>query len=126
MIDLFIFSIVIALLISTGVYKSKRIKSESSYLFAARKTRWTALTATLVMTEFNSATLISFSSLGYVAGFWALLLPFIFLFGLLFYAGTVAKKWKAFDGLSVAGFFSQRYGQDIGSYASLLLLLAML
>src|SRR3989338_9316316 len=78
------------------------------------------------MTEFNSATLISFSSLGYIAGFWALVLPFIFLFGLIFYALTVAEKWKAFDGLSVAGFFSKRYGKNMGTYASILLLLAML
>ncbi|MGC1878973.1 MAG: hypothetical protein WA347_05160 [Rhabdochlamydiaceae bacterium] len=126
MIDFITFSIVITLLIGAGLYQSKRIKSESGYLFAGRKTRAAALTATLVMTEFNSATLISFSSLGYAAGFWALMLPFIFLIGLLFYAAMVAKKWKGFDGLSVAGFFSSRYGCDIGSYASILLLIAML
>jgi solute:Na+ symporter, SSS family len=126
MIDSILFGIVLALLIGAGICKSKQIKSESAYFFAERKTKWAALTATLVMTEFNSATLISFSSLGYAAGFWALMLPLIFLIGLLFYAGTVAKKWKAFDGLSVAGFFSKRYGRDIGSFASLLLLLAML
>jgi Na+/proline symporter len=125
-LDLFIFISVISLLIGAGIYRSKQIQSESSYLFAERKTKWAALTATLVMTEFNSATLISFSSIGYAAGYWALLLPFIFLFGLLFYAMTVAKKWKAFDGLSVAGFFSKRYGQDVGSFASILLLIAML
>ena len=126
MIDITAFFLVIALLLSVGVFRSRRIASESSYLFAERKTRWMALTATLVMTEFNSATLISFSSLGYGAGFWALTLPLIFLFGLLFYAIAVAKKWKAFDGLSVAGFFTLRYGRDIGSYASVLLLIAML
>lgn len=125
-VDLIIFCLVIALLVGVGIYRSKRIISESSYLFAERKTKWPALTATLVMTEFNSATLISFSSLGYAAGFAALTLPFIFLFGLLFYAATVAKKWKAYDGLSVAGFFSKRYGKDIGAYASALLLIAML
>src|SRR5271169_1429898 len=97
MIDLLSFCFILALLIGTGVYQSKSINSESSYLFAQRKTKWGALTATLVMTEFNSATLISFSSLGYVAGFWALILPFIFLCGLLFYALVVAKKWKAFE-----------------------------
>lgn len=125
-LDFFTFTLVIALLLGAGIYRSRRITSESSYFFAERKTGWMALLATLVMTEFNSATLLSFSSLGFGAGFWALTLPFIFLFGLLFYAMTVAKKWKAFDGLSVAGFFSARYGRDIGSYASILLLIAML
>jgi len=124
--DFLTFWSVIGLLAVIGIYKSKTIRSESAYLFAERKTKWAALTATLVMTEFNSATLISFSSLGYTAGFWALVLPFIFLFGLIFYALTVARKWKAFDGLSVAGFFSQRYGKNMGTYASILLLLAML
>jgi Na+/proline symporter len=125
-IDLLSFSGVIALLVAIGIYKSKLIQSESAYLFAERKTKWGALTATLVMTEFNSATLISFASLGYIAGYWALALPFIFLIGLLFYAVTVAKKWKEFDGLSVAGFFSQRFGKNMGTFASVLLLLAML
>ena len=124
--DFLTFCGVIGLLVAIGLYKSKTIRSESAYLFAERKTKWAALTATLVMTEFNSATLISFSSLGYTAGFWALVLPFIFLFGLIFYALTVAEKWKAFDGLSVAGFFSKRYGKNMGTYASILLLLAML
>lgn len=126
LIDTIAFLSILALLMGVGIFQSKRVKTEASYLFAERKTKWAALTATLVMTEFNSATLISFASLGYAAGLWALSLPFIFLFGLLFYAATVAKKWKAFDGLSVAGFFSQRYGKDIGSCASLLLLIAML
>lgn len=99
--------------------------TESAYLFADRKMGWVALTATLVMTEFNSATLISFSSMGYGMGLQALVFPLIFLVGLLFYAVTVAKKWKTFDGLSVAGFFTERYGHGLGRLTSALLLLAM-
>jgi solute:Na+ symporter, SSS family len=104
---------------------SFRFKSESSYLLAERKTGFFSLTATLVMTELNTATLISFASLGYIAGFWSLVLPFIFLIGLLFYAATVAKKWKAFNGLSVAAFFSKRYGTGLGKFVSITLLIAM-
>jgi solute:Na+ symporter, SSS family len=125
-VDFIALSSVILILITSGVCKLKRVNTESTYLFAERKTKWAALTATLVMTEFNSATLISFSSFGYAVGFWALTLPFIFLIGLLFYAVAVAEKWKAFDGLSVAGFFSSRYGCTSGSYASILLLVSML
>lgn len=124
--DLAIFIGVLTLLVGTGMYRSRSIHTESAYLFAERKTRWPALTATLVMTEFNSATLISFSSLGYIAGYWALIMPFIFLIGLLFYAVTVAKKWKEFDGSSVAGFFTKRYSRPLGITASLLLLFAMI
>ncbi len=125
-VDLVLFVSVLLLLLVMGVYRAKQTTSENGYLFAERKTKWGALTATLVMTEFNSATLISFAGLGYAAGFWALSLPFIFLFGLLFYAVTVAKKWKEFDGLSVASFFSARYNKGIGTFASALLLFAML
>lgn len=84
-----------------------------------------ALTATLVMTEFNTATLISFSSLGYIAGIKALSLPGIFLIGLLFYALTVAKKWKEFNGFSVVDFFSSLYGKNLGVISSIFLLVAM-
>ncbi|MCH9626444.1 MAG: hypothetical protein S4CHLAM2_00660 [Chlamydiales bacterium] len=122
--DLLFFIGVLLLLITVGI--SKQSRSESAYLFADRKTGPLALTATLVMTEFNSATLISFSSLGYAVGFRALLLPFVFLIGLLFYAVTVAKKWKTYDGQSVAGFFTERYGKKIGIGTSLLLMVAML
>ncbi len=97
-------------------------RTESSYLVADRQTGFFALTATLAMTEFNTATLVAFSSLGYLAGFWSLIIPLIFLIGLLFYAITVAKKWKSFNGLSVAAFFRQRYGNDIGRFASIALL----
>ncbi|MFZ0565348.1 MAG: hypothetical protein WAM28_04110 [Chlamydiales bacterium] len=125
-IDLLIFSGLLVSWIGIGFYQPRKIHLESTYLFADRKIGWMSLTATLVMTEFNSATLISFSSLGYTAGFWALSLPFIFLCGLVFYALSVAKKWKSFDGTSVAGFFSERYGRNLGICTSLLLIISML
>jgi Na+/proline symporter len=125
-IDLLSFGGFVALLMGVGFFQARKVQTEAAYLFAERKTKWAALTATLVMTEFNSATLISFAGLGYAAGLWALILPCIFLIGLLFYAVTVSRKWKEYDGMSVAGFFTQRYGRDVGSFASILLMLAML
>ena len=108
-----------------GSHKANRVKTESQYLLAGRKTGLLALTATLVMTELNTSTLIAFSSAGYGAGWWALSLTFIFFIGLLFYGVTVAKKWKAFNGLSVAHFFTERYGRDIGTFAAVILFSAM-
>jgi solute:Na+ symporter, SSS family len=125
MIEIFSFSILIFLLILSGLGGSKKGNSENSYLFANRKIGFFALTATLVMTEFNTSTLIAFSSMGYSAGFWALVLPFVFLLALIFYSYVVASKWKRFNGLSVAQFFSKRYGVTVGKTASLSLLLAM-
>lgn len=109
-------------------YALKENNNENSvldYAFAGRKVGLIPLTATLVMTEFNTATLISFSTLGYLAGLKALSLPFIFLFGLVFYAFSVARKWKEFNGVSVADFFSYKYGSKIGVIASIFLFLAM-
>lgn len=100
------------------------IKNKETYSLADRNIGIFALTATLVMTEFNTATLISFSALGYLAGLKALLLPVVFLIGLIFYALVVAKKWKKFNGFSVVDFFTVRFGKDIGFLTALFLLLA--
>lgn len=124
-LDVLCFGIFVLALFYFGIRKSWNVRSEDSYLVANRNASIFALTATLVMTEFNTATLISFSSLGYLVGKWALWLPCIFLIGLLFYALTVAKKWKGFNGLSVASYFSTRYGRDVGVLASIALFVAM-
>jgi SSS family solute:Na+ symporter len=121
-LDLLVVFLFILSILCVGIRKVSR--TESSYLVADRQTGFFALTATLAMTEFNTATLVAFSSLGYLAGLWGLILPVIFLIGLLFYAVTVAKKWKSFNGLSVAAFFGQRYGKDIGKFASITLLIS--
>lgn len=105
---------------------SYRSRSEAEvYSVSNRDVGIFALTATLVMTEFNTATLISFSSLGYISGLKALSLPGIFLIGLLFYAIVVAKKWKEFNGFSVVDFFSSLYGRKLGLISAIFLLVAM-
>lgn len=96
-----------------------------AYSVASRNVGVFALTATLVMTEFNTATLISFSSLGYISGLKALALPSVFLIGLLFYAITVARKWKTYNGFSVVDFFINRYGKNVGFITALFLFAAM-
>ncbi len=113
------------ILVSFGIYKTNKVKSQEDYLLAGRNVGIIALTATLVMTEFNTATLISFSSLGFLYGMKALWLPFVFLVGLVFYSVTVAKKWKEFNGISVAEFFSKKYGQDVGIIATIIFFTTM-
>lgn len=115
----------LVLLILGGLVRAGRVRNETSYLLADRGTGLFALTATLVMTEFNTTTLIAFSSVGYFAGWWGLSMPFIFLAGLIFYAFTVARKWKRFNAFSVAELFTRRYGRDLGLIASVWLLLSM-
>lgn len=118
--------IIFILIAYYSLKQSSQAKSQDDYLLAGRHTSLFPLVATLVMTEFNTATLIAFSSLGYLASYWALSMPFIFLFGLLFYALIVAKKWKQFNGVSVAHFFAKRYGRKLELIVAVVLFLAML
>jgi solute:Na+ symporter, SSS family len=115
--------LVCALLIYSFKYSSS--ENIEAYSVANRNVGIFALTATLVMTEFNMATLISFSSLGYISGLKALALPGIFLIGLTFYAVIVAKKWKEFNGFSVVDFFISRYGRKVGYITSIFLFTTM-
>jgi Na+/proline symporter len=120
--DLLGFATVFALLVWTG---SRRARGENEFLVADRSLGLFPLVATLVMTEFNTSTLMAFSAAGYRAGPMALALPFVFLVGLTFYTVTVAKAWKRFDRLSVAELFSVRYSTALGRLVSIMLLLAM-
>lgn len=73
-----------------------RARGENEFLVADRSLGLFPLVATLVMTEFNTSTLLAFSAAGYRAGPMALALPFVFLVGLTFYTFTVARAWKRF------------------------------
>src|SRR6056297_767366 len=101
-------------------------KRGETFLVADRAVGFLPLVATLVMTEFNTATLLAFSAVGYVVGPRAIGLSAVFLVGLTWYTIAVARKWKQFNGVSVAGWFSQRYGVGLGRFAAVMLLLAML
>lgn len=120
--DLIGFVAVLAVLLWSG---RRRAQSATEFLVADRAVPLLPLVATLVMTEFNTSTLLAFSAAGYGAGPMALALPMVFLIGLLFYTVTVAREWKRFNQLSVAQLFSQRYAPSMGYFASTLLLIAM-
>ncbi|MEO5896936.1 MAG: hypothetical protein ABIS06_14660 [Vicinamibacterales bacterium] len=99
--------------------------SSGEFLVADRAVGLVPLVATLVMTEFNTSTLLAFSAAGYRAGPMALALPLVFLIGLAFYTATVARPWKRFNRLSVAELFAERYSPGLGRLASMMLLAAM-
>lgn len=121
--DLAAFALTTAMLLG-GSFIGAR--SAQTFLVADRRVGFFPLTATLVMTEFNTATLLAFAAVGYRAGPRAIGLSAVFLIGLLWYTFTVARKWKQYNGLSVAGWFTQRYGSALGRTVAVLLLLAML
>lgn len=121
-LDIVGFTLVIVLLAWAG---RRRVSGTSAYLVADRSIGLWPLVATLVMTEFNTSTLLAFSGAGYRAGPMAIALPIVFLVGLGFYMLTVARAWKRFDRVSVAELFAERYDASMGRVASALLLLAM-
>lgn len=121
-LDVLGFVTVIVLLLSGVVY---RPRGDDDFLVADRRLSLFPLVATLVMTEFNTSTLLAFSAAGYRAGPMALSLPFVFLVGLTFYTLTAARAWKRFDRLSVAELFASRYSPALGRFASVLLLASM-
>lgn len=100
-------------------------RTAPAFLLADRALGLFPLVATLVMTEFNTSTLLAFSAAGYTAGPMALALPLLFLVGLGFYTATVSRAWKRFNRLSVAELFAERYSPALGRFAALLLLVAM-
>ena len=89
-------------------YGAQVATRDRAFLLADRAVGLFPLVATLVMTEFNTSTLLAFSAAGYRAGPMALALPLVFLIGLGFYTATVARPWKRFDRLSVAELFATR------------------
>lgn len=104
------------------VWHASRVRpGADAFLVADRSVTLFPLTATLVMTEFNTSTLLAFSAVGYSAGPMALALPLVFLIGLGFYTVTVARAWKRFDRLSVAELFSVRYSRGLGRLAAVFL-----
>ena len=113
-------------LLAVIIWSGARVASrESTFLVADRALELFPLVATLVMTEFNTSTLLAFSAVGYRVGPMALALPLVFLIGLGFYTLTVARAWKRFDRLSVAELFAERYSRNLGVFASVMLLAAM-
>jgi len=104
---------------------ARRARSAREFLVADRSLGLFPLVATLVMTEFNTSTLLAFSAAGYRVGPMALALPLVFLTGLAFYTVTVARSWKRFDRLSVAQLFADRYSPALGRFAAVMLVAAM-
>ncbi len=126
MLDLITFFGYIAILVVVALWRTQSNSSNHAFLLGNKATGLAALTATLVMAELNMSTLLGFSSMGYIAGKKALLLPLAFLVGLLFYSLAAARPWQKVKGLSVSDFFHQKYGSALGTFAAISLWIAML
>ncbi len=116
------FVVCAAAIVTVGLARTR----QGDYLTAGRRVGVLALVPTLVMTEFNTTTLLAFTGVGYRVGPMAVGLAAVFLLGLGWYTFTVARRWKRFNRLSVAELFTERYGRGVGRTASLLLMVAMI
>ncbi len=125
-IDYWVFCIFLILILIIGIISSRKINTQAQYLVADRNTNIFPLISTLVMTEFNPTTFVSHAALGYSAGLRALALPGMLFVCLIFYALTVAKKWKSFNGESVAHYFSVRYSPFLGKFSTVFFIFVML
>lgn len=110
-IDLVIVIVYIVVVILFGILKSRNIKTTSDFLVAGRNMSLFMLIATIVMTEFNTATMIGYSSYGYQGGFYAELMLVATFVGFMCYTFIVSKRWKRINATSLIEFFQLRYGK---------------
>ncbi len=111
-IDLLIIIIYIIVIIGYGIWKSRNVKDNAGFLVAGRALNIFMLVTALVMTEFNTATMVGYSSFGYQAGFYPQLMLVATLLGFMSYTFIVAKRWKRIDSTSLIEFFELRYGKS--------------
>lgn len=120
MLDFLIIFLYITGILIYGFYKAREVKNTEDYLVAGRKATILPLVGTLVMTEFNTATLMGWAKIGYSAGLFATMVPVIFIVGYGFYTLFAAKNWKRVNCISVAEMFEERYGKDVRMIVSII------
>ncbi len=111
-LDLAIIFTYIIVVVVYGIWRSRNVKDSSGFLVAGRSLGLFILVATVVMTEFNTATMVGYSTFGYQAGFfsqWILMGMFI---GFVCYTFIVAKRWKRINATSIIELFEIRYNRN--------------
>lgn len=121
-VDIIIIIVYIFLITGYGLWKARKVKSSEDFLVAGRTLGLFVLVGTLVMTEFNTAAMIGYSSYGYIAGTYASTAALMFLFALGPYTFIVAKRWKRLNAVSIAEMFEQRYDKKFRIFASLMII----
>jgi Na+/proline symporter len=120
MIDIFVIVIYIIGILVYGIFKAKEVKDIEDYLVAGRRATILPLIGTLVMTEFNTATLMGWAKIGYSAGLFGSMVPIVFIVGYGFYTLFASKNWKRVNCISVAEMFEERYGKDVRMIVSII------
>lgn len=112
LIDLSIVAVYIIAVIVYGIYRSRNVRDSQDFLVAGRSLGLFTLIATVVMTEFNTATMVGYSSFGYQSGLYSQLILGSMLIGFLFYTFVVAKRWKRINATSIIELFEMRYSKS--------------
>jgi solute:Na+ symporter, SSS family len=110
--DLMIIIGYIVAVIGFGIWKSRNVSDSEGFLVAGRSLGLFVLVATVVMTEFNTATMVGYSSFGYQAGFYAQLIVLGMFIGFVCYAFVVSKRWKRINATSIIELFEIRYNKS--------------
>ncbi len=125
-LDFLVIFLVLTILFLVGNHTANKTNNQAAYLVANRNIGLFPLMATLIMTEFNATTFVSHAAAGYSTGLRALVLPGILFICLTFYAITVSKKWKEYNGESIAQFFALRYSKSLGIFSAFCFSFAMM
>ena len=107
--DLLVMVLYVLVGLSYGLWKAKSVSTSDGFLVAGRSLGVFALVGTLVMTEFNTATMIGYTTYGYMGGRLGTLLAFSIIIALGSYTLLVAKRWKRLNAVSIAVMFMERY-----------------
>lgn len=125
-LDIAILALYLVAIVFLGLMKARQVHSSDDYLVAGRNLGFTVLTATLVMTELNTTTMVGYSAFGYTAGLYATMLPLGLMAGMWVYALLFSKRWKRINAVSIADFFELRYGKAFRHFAAFLFIVSLL
>jgi solute:Na+ symporter, SSS family len=111
-LDIAIVVLYVVSVIAYGIWRSRHVKDSVGFLVAGRSLGLFVLVATIVMTEFNTATMVGYSSFGFTAGIYSHLILFSMFIGFVCYTFVVAKRWKRINATSIIELFDIRYGKN--------------
>ena len=107
--DILIIILYLIAVLAYGLWKARNVSTSDDFLVAGRTLGLFVLVGTLVMTEFNTATMVGFASYGYTGGRSGTFLALSIFIALGSYTFMVAKRWKRLNAISIAEMFVERY-----------------
>jgi solute:Na+ symporter, SSS family len=120
-LDIAIIVSYIIVVIVYGLWRSRNVRDSEGFLVAGRSLGVFILVATIVMTEFNTATMVGYSSFGYQAGFYSLWILMGMFIGFVCYTFIVAKRWKRINATSIIELFEIRYNRSFRVLATFMI-----